>query len=223
MGTANHAAAEFNFTQKIQTGTDLPVKEVVEFYQDKAVPEAVENNGGKDEIEAYDENKLRLTGSRMVELYRTEVSPRVHPIGVEEWCEVQLPGVPVPVVGKIDVVENDNTVDLKTSARKKTSVAEGWVIQGRIYQLFKPVGVEWHVVTSASTPQVFTPLEEPGLWQSFNGQNTETTIHLIRTIAQQIEHLYSTIGPDETWPLTGIINRSCGWCGFTTCPARSWA
>src|SRR5262252_1769183 len=48
LGKAVHSAIGYSHTQKITSHEDLPVLEVVTYYEDKAWPDAVEADGGND-------------------------------------------------------------------------------------------------------------------------------------------------------------------------------
>lgn len=219
LGTANHLTYEWAF-QHVLDAKDLPpVKTTVEFFQDEAWPKAVERDGGRDEIvwKDKDHDESRRVGALMVETYRTEVAPNVRPLKLEEDFSLRLEGVPVPVVGKIDVVQEGPLplIDVKTSGKAVNALKPGWVLQGRIYQLQVPNPVEWQVVTSAKTPKT-SLIPQP--WTE-NGA-TETRLEIAR-IVRTLQMLHSTLGPDEPWPATGIASGACGWCGYySQCHAR---
>lgn len=222
LGRAFHSAAEFNFSQKITSGEDRPVAEVVEFFNDKAWPHALADAGGSEEVVWNDSpEEQRALGALMVDAYRTNVSPRVEPAAVEKHFEVVVADVPVPVVGYIDVVQREQRpiIDLKSSKSKRTTLRPEWRLQGRIYQLAELVPVDWHVVTKAKLPTTWTGLDEPGLLQPLEPAHVTRTI--IRQLSTLANHYMTIYGPDEDWPQLGVQHDwRCDWCAYRVdCPA----
>lgn len=214
LGKGFHLTAEHNFGQKIESGVDLPVREVVEFFHDEAVAKAIEIQGADIAWEDKKPDDVHVTGGKMVEAYQKGVSPRVKPVAVELEKRIDVPGVPVPVLGYVDVVEENNAIDLKTSGKKLTKMKPSWRIQGRVYQLMTGKPIHWHVITKTKEPEALGPLEYEGLLQPL--ASTEGTHSLISTIAWQINDLMTRFGPDDPWPVVGYLsdNNPCGWCGY---------
>lgn len=81
---------------------------------------------------------------------------------IEQRVELQVPGVPVPVIGYIDVILDDNTpADFKTSARSWTDAQAGNALQTLFYlAALNQMGreVNWrfqHIIfVKTKTPQV---------------------------------------------------------------------
>lgn len=214
MGTATHGAVEFNYRQKIETHEDKPLKEVLDYFHDVSVPKAVDRDGGVDAIvwDGKSPDDIHATGDKMIRVYHENVVSRVQPVGVELEQRVSVPGVPVPMYGFVDCDTENVTIDLKTSARKATTLKPAWRLQGRIYQLMRGKPVHWHVLTSTKDPQSFTPLEEEGLLQPL--ADKEQTESMIRVFAWWASDMYRRFGPDEPWPMTGVAADACSWCGF---------
>ena len=224
LGRANHSTAEFNFTEKIRTGEDRPVEEVVEFFNDDAWPKAIDHVGGANEVIWDDTPELqRALGAKMVAAYRTNVAPRVEPLTVEQHFSLRIPDLPVPVIGYVDVVQANlrPIVDLKTSKAKRNEPKPEWRFQGRIYQLAYMLPVDWHVVTKAALPTTWTGLESPGLMQEV--ERADITRSMVRELSTLANHYMTIYGPDDDWPQTGVLHDwACGWCAYKVdCPA--WA
>lgn len=221
LGSAFHKAQEHNWVQKITSYEDVPTDQVVEFFHDAAWPGAVEAAGGQAEIEWDGEpERTRETGARMVRAYRDTTSPRVQPLAVEERFEHSLAGLPVPLLGFVDVRTDTVMIDEKTSKQKKTWLKPDWRLQARIYQLFQPLHVDFHVITKAAEPTVWTPLDSPQLSELWNKDQVFETQAYVRQLAQLANHYMATYG-DDPWPTTGIGHDwACDWCGFrSNCPA----
>lgn len=218
VGSAFHQALEFNYGQKIVSHEDVPVSELLEFYGDVAWPMALDKQGGADHVvwnEGERQDAARERGKGMTALYRTEVAPRIQPLGVEVKFEVDVQ-LPVPVIGYVDVEREQALTEMKTSAKRLSKPKPDWQLQGRLYQWVTGKQVEWHVV---SPKAVCTPLTEPELALETRAQDRIDT--LVRRVALVLNHLYATYGPDDAWP--GAITHpwACGFCGYRS-SCRWW-
>lgn len=116
VGQAVHAALERNFLEKRRSGYDLDVEEAAEIYDDvwdARLPPGTASGPLADEFEeAY------ASGQSVLELYLTEVAPRVMPHLVEHRFRFDIPGVQVQLVGTVDLIDrNGLVIDHKTSWR----------------------------------------------------------------------------------------------------------
>lgn len=121
-GSADHAAIEQNFKQKIDSYEDEPVQYVRERFA-VALDARVDDAGGASQVDwgntdedpdgevvkgdagarrAWAEVKDR--GVELVSAYHKDSCPRIQPSAVEEEFEVFVPGFPVKIVGVIDTV-----------------------------------------------------------------------------------------------------------------------
>lgn len=220
LGSAFHGAQEHNWRQKIETHEDVPVAEVVEFFHDKAWPDAVEGAGGEAEIK-WDgaPEETRATGAAMTAVYREAVAPRVQPTAVERELRLDI-GLPVPLLGYIDVETAGPTIDTKTSRAKRTTPKADWRLQGRVYRLLRPAPVDWHVITKAKVPTVWTPLEAAPLHEPYSELEAQLTREHVLQLAALANHYMSVYGPDDPWPATGLAHDwACDWCAYrSSCP-----
>jgi PD-(D/E)XK nuclease superfamily len=224
LGTAVHSAIGHSHRQKIETHEDLPVPEVIEFFHDAAWPEAVEKDGGENEIEwgGFKPDDVRRDGERVTAAYHTVVSPRVQPLAVEQKIEFVVPGVPVPFLGYIDVEEERNNVDLKTGKQVQRKPDANWRTQGTIYAAFKNKPTHFHSVSRAQTPSIATPRESDEMIVQPDEMQRQYIEKVLRDYAAQVEWYYNRFGADEPWPTTGVLmdykgGPVCNYCGF-----RKW-
>lgn len=122
-GSAVHKAAELNHGQKLLSCQDLPAEdlqdvardEYVRLVKDEGVFIPKEDAGEKDRLlGAGLDAAVRLTG-----LYRADLAPLIQPTLVEEKIEADV-GLPVPLIGTIDVLTVDGWMpDLKTADKSK--------------------------------------------------------------------------------------------------------
>jgi hypothetical protein len=222
-GSADHFAHEQNFTQKIASGEDLPADDVKVAFAE-GFDQAVARNGGESEV-VWDDDKpgaLKDAGTLLVAVYHETVSPLVQPTAVEEKFTVELPGVPVPVVGRMDVLTAAAAIERKT-ARQKPQNGEpkpDWRIQGLLYQYVRQQQVDWHVSVKTKTPAVYTPKNAPGLALPVAGPMVAATAELVRTTARDMLAIFQEFGPDEPWPGAVTHPWACGFCGFR--PSCRW-
>jgi hypothetical protein len=234
LGTAVHAAVAYSHEQKIVTHEDLPVSEVVEKFHDETWPLAVEKDGGVDEIswmtgkEELKPDDYRRDGERMTQAYHYTVSPRVQPIAVEQKMTLHVEGVPVPFIGYIDWEEETHLDDLKTGNKVKKKPDGHWRFQGAIYSLAKRKPTHFHSVSRAKTPSIATPLEHPEMVIPYREDIAANTVRVLQHYAADVETYFNRYGPDNPWPMTGVVmdlqgGAACNYCGFRKfCPAWEW-
>ncbi|MBM4436825.1 MAG: PD-(D/E)XK nuclease family protein [Actinobacteria bacterium] len=116
MGDALHQTLEANFAQKKSTRADLALGDATTVFQD-AWDRGVPGGGLTGEAsEAF--AQAYADGLRLLAFYLAEVAPAIRPHLVEHRFSVSVPGVPVPVVGTVDLIDQSGTVvDHKTSRR----------------------------------------------------------------------------------------------------------
>jgi hypothetical protein len=218
LGGAFHSTQEHNYGQKIGSHEDVPTEEMLDYFNDLAWPSAVQRNGGEEEIvwDAKPDTE-RAKGGAMVSVYREQVAPRIQPIAVEVEFKVDV-GLPVPILGYVDVEREHALTELKTAKAKQSSPKPDWRLQGRIYQMVKSKPVEWHVITKTKAPAVYTPLEEPDLALEDSVLASGRTAQLAQQLGWLMNHYMTSLGPDTPWP--GAITHpwACGFCGWrATC------
>lgn len=223
-GRADHKAIELSMRQKIVTGVDLPVNDVRNEFVN-AIETAVEESGGIGEVltDGKDYDEVRRQGQEIVTGYHRKFSPTVQPVAVEHEFRHQVHGLPVEILGYIDIVaeapsridmlappliETDfRIIDRKRSGRGQTKPSPDWRLQAGIYQLDQPYEHHWHISVTTAKPYYQELVLPPG--------NREITERIVRDAVLKIGFLYQRYGPDEYWPATGMSHTwACGYCGF---------
>ncbi len=231
MGTAVHdTLGRFDMGHKLLTGENRKPKEIVEHFHDVSWPETVEKDGGVDEIRWDNKpDDVRRDGERVAQAYHATVSPRLVPVREPEMrFDLYIDDVPVPFIGYLDVEEEANVVDWKTGKQVTRKPDANWRMQGAIYSLAKQKATHFHSMSRAKTPSIATPLESPEMAIPYRDDIAAVTRTVLREYAGQVEHYMTTIGPDDPWPITGIVHDykggpACQYCGFRkTCPAWAW-
>jgi len=227
-GSAVHAVLERNFSQKITTHEDLPVLELREWLMDEGFIELVreeEETAGAETF--WDEGSgfenARERAKVMSTAYRNTVAPRIQPIAVEKYVEVDL-GLPVPVIGYIDIETEPSVIDVKTGKRASRMAKEEWRFGATVYHEDALKPIEFHSTTATmktGAVTVLTPLEEEGLLVSPNEHERRELIRSFQAIIEMACGFMDRYGPDEPWPTWGRYHMfACDKCGFKTdCPA----
>ena len=113
LGRAVHAVIETYYKQKRRGGEVLDTEAAFDVLDDALDATLHElDEAGREEIE-----ELRELGYDLVEYYVEEVAPHIRPHLIEKRFSFNVPGVDVPIVGYVDLVDQEGTViDHKTSA-----------------------------------------------------------------------------------------------------------
>jgi len=114
-GRSAHKAEEMNFVQKIESNTDLPLEAVRDFFSDEWekgkygivwTPEEL----GDDTLKKA-EAKYKDQGISLVSVYHCEIAPKAAPAHVEKKFTVEFEGGYPSLMGIIDRVDRDDSVN----------------------------------------------------------------------------------------------------------------
>lgn len=240
VGRGFHFAQETNFRQKIESGKDLPLDDVVGAFH-AGWDSEVSKYGGVDEIQWDDRIKpdtLRSRGVELVKSYHTAVAPRLEPASVEREFNLEWEDVPVPINGYLDFegavwptaeelagftggdlsyitdTVYPAVIDYKTANRAQRALKPEWLIQARIYQAATGKRVEYHVAVKTKEPSIITPNDAPELGIDVQDTAVAVTKTLLQRVSRQIAWHYSEFGPDQTWPGALTHPWACGFCGY---------
>jgi hypothetical protein len=212
-GSADHYAHEQNFTQKIHSGEDITEADVKVAFAE-GFDRAIDRAGG--DVDWGDEKPgdLKDKGVELVGVYHRQVSPSIQPTAVEAKFSVQVPGVPVPVIGFVDVETEPVAIERKTAKAKVSEAKPDWLIAGLLYQAVTEKPVDWHVSVKTKTPAVYTPVDAGKLRLEFHAAAVGRAERIVKSVARTLAAYYAEFGPDEPW--TGAITHpwACGFCGF---------
>lgn len=223
IGSAVHRALEWNFEQKIQSHVDRPTAELLDYFDDVAWGETLEDNVDT----AWDTTPelAHIRARKMSGEYHQQVAPRVQPLAVETRISIEF-GAPIPVWGVFDVEEAEQMIDFKTAKQRRSTPKGDWKIQAAIYHEHARKPVDFHVISvteKTGTVAVTTPLEQPALQVAPSDEQRDRMREDVRMIAGTISFYMAVLGPDSAWPTFGIHHDwACQYCGFrNSCPA--WA
>lgn len=232
LGSALHAMMEVNFRFKRKAHDDLPIEALEEVFDgiwDRDLP--AESDGSRFSREEFD--VARELGYTMIGFFRRTVALNIKPHLVEHRFKFMMDGVPVPIIGQVDLVDTSGTViDHKTAGSLYdknylqhdlqlfcyslgyTLVREGMRLrEGQIPSARRLSPVRVDVILRSPTPEL------QQLFRSYSDVDIESISANIRFLASGIisndfEPFWSRDEQDDAW-------RKCASCDFETVCDRS--
>lgn len=128
-GTATHRAAQAALIHRMTTGERMSTEEVQDAAAgafDAGIPEA-------DLAIDEEQGALKDEAVGLAALWLEKVEPLLHPVAVEERWEIEVDGI--PVVGYMDVREEDGICDLKTVGRSPEADQAEKSVQFALYAI----------------------------------------------------------------------------------------
>ena len=213
-GSGVHAAAEFNFRQKIETHEDVPAKDAVEI-----AAEAFDEKAA-DGIEFTTDEKLDGTANtigaakdatvRMAEFHITEQAPDYQPIDVEAKIHMPLIGR-ADLFGIVDLIDNRHrVVDVKTGVKSKPKDAADISLQLTSYAVL----VKYHTGIAPSELRLDSVLDQKRGCKRQVLETTRTERDFV-ALANRINALNNMIATGS-FPPTDPSAWWCSkrWCGY---------
>lgn len=135
----------------------------------------------------------------------------------EKEIAIEVPGVPIPVIGFVDVVCPGRIIDVKTTGyfNRKPSLNPEWKLQANIYQLSDPVPCEFHVLTRSKTDPVVVP-GHPEDKLFVRPPVKEDVERIVRQTYGKMLFMYETYG-DEPWTGGETHEWAGRYCGVANC------
>lgn len=219
LGGAVGKTIELHLVEKIGEQDHAPIDEVF----GQALADKVDSEGDQlvwGENESY--NATQQTGLALVTSWARDVAPTINPVSVEHKVEYRIPGLPVPILGYIDIVEAERTIENKTAGRKpnRGEPRPDWIIQGLVYRAALGLPHEWHIGVKVKAPYWLTPASEGADQLRVEWQESARSLvdRILGVRARQMHAMFTLYGPDGPWP-DGIDHESygnsvCSWCGY---------
>lgn len=138
-------------------------------------------------------------------------------LDTEKEIELNVCGIPMPIVGYVDVVCDDRIIDVKTTGYFKRNVELNpeWKLQANIYQLAEPKPAEFHVLTRAKAEPVAMP--DSMAHQLYVGvPQTRETEAFLRNIYDVMQFYWDRFGEDE-YPGNRIHPWAKKYCHVENC------
>lgn len=211
-GRGVHKAAEVNMKAKKLSGQDEPMDVILDAARDGYIHSLKDTGLFVPRSEAGTEKAKMEDGLKatvsMGKVYRDKVAPPRIPRFVEKTLYSNLPGVPIPLMGIIDLVTEDGIVsDLKTAGKKWNQGRADNSIQATVYDHLladsfgKPAKIEFAVIVPKQPdPQYLETMRTE--------QDMDNVILRIQSMIAGIESgIFNPAHPD---------NWFCAekWCGY---------
>lgn len=119
-GTGLHGANEVNMKQKVKSKEDLPLSDLKDVARDSFI-NAFKNGIYLAKEDRPSKNKIINDGLnatlRLTTLYKDEVAPEIEPLEVEHPFSIDIPGIPLPLAGRMDIQREAKVDDLKSAGK----------------------------------------------------------------------------------------------------------
>ena len=167
-GSAFHAAVEQHLQQvAVGGGVDTPADLWPETWREQIGSERKTIEWGASTPEEFAELGMRMLSAKSVVEGLQEIAAKMDATStIELRCELRVPGVPVPIIGYIDVITNDGIPgDFKTAARvwsqdKAEGETQGLFYLAALNQMGRePPWVFRHYVTTKANAPKFEMFE----------------------------------------------------------------
>lgn len=204
-GRCVHKGAEHNYRQKAESRIDVTVEEVQDVVAGAFEREAQETSWEKGE----DRGRVKDEALSLSTLYHTEVAPNIQPLFVEHEFLVPLRGAAVPLLGYIDVIDENLIIrDIKTASKSPSEDEAAKSLQLTAYAMAyrEVVGGEESAVALDYLVQTKVPKTV-----TITANKTQADIDRLRAI---ISHVLAAIGAGQFYPNPSNFMCSPKNCGY---------
>lgn len=206
IGIAAHEAVELNFTQKVQTYVDLPIRDVTDAFSDsydRMLPE-VEDIEIDEKAETPAEGKD--SGVKLLKAYQERVAVDIQPVLVEQDVQFKVNGTPYS--GTIDLVDDARRIrDLKTTKRKPSGGDYALAMTGYALGYRHATGE----TESGVILDYMVRTRDPYYWPV----STDDPVpdKAVNSFVRIVDQITKTIQSGVFLP-TGLKSYACSWCGY---------
>lgn len=203
VGRAFDISSGHNFTQKIETKTDLPVGDVLDAYSTAFDLEAPLTDWDGD-----DPGKQKDLGAKLTKAFHELAAPKIQPVSVQETFRVET-DAGYALGGTFDVTEANHVIrDQKTSKAEYAPDAVNTEIQPAVYSFAYKAK---HGIQPEFAFDVVTKHKEPR-YQEVKGQVTDTQTN---QLFEAVQMMHSQIQRGEfQYAPPGAWWCSKSWCGY---------
>ena len=208
-GSAFHSARRDALEHALKTGEAMSVAELEDMYALAWGAEVAEEVNWRDDTPGT----VFDAGLAMTVLYHRELGSKIRPLAIEQSIHAHVPGVPVPLYGRIDVIDGavpgGEIVDTKTGKQLFHQINPAHYIQGMVYVYALRLPIRWHSVSQkpAATTSDLLRLEP-------RAKVLASAERLTRQAYLGILYHQQTFGPEEVWTGAGMAGGACRYCSF---------
>ncbi len=125
-GSALHAGAYHNYSQKIESHEDLPTDDVLDAFSTDFEARKSETQWNKDEKP----EELKDKGARALDVYQTEVASSIQPTLVEDKARLEIPNFNYDLIVVPDLIQKieggkESVRDIKFTTKSPDGVSSG--------------------------------------------------------------------------------------------------
>ncbi len=182
-------------------------------YWSEALEKQVESGGrvdwGKDS-----EMQLHGLSKIMIQNYYEQVGKYLQVIGTEIEFLHEVPGIPLPFKGFIDLETHQVLIDYKSTGYFNTRQVrsnEEWKLAQRIYQLVRPKPSQIHVITRKG--EIVVPTETTFKALNFGLFDQAQTERILRDEWRKIQWHLEVYG-EKPWPGKGLHEYAQKYCSL---------
>lgn len=206
-GTAFHEARHAALEYARDNGKPMSVADLENAYASAWGKEVSEEVSWRDD----EPDKVFDAGLAMTRLYHEELGSKLRPVAIEKSIHAYVPGVPVPLYGRVDVIDGaaGEIVDTKTGKQLFHKLKAEHFVQGMIYVYATGLPIRWHSVSqkpAVTTNDLLRLVPRPKVLASAE--------RLTRQAYLGILYHLQTFGRDEIWTGAGMAAGSCTYCSF---------
>lgn len=211
-GNAAHVALDAYFRAQL-AGSEAP-RSLWSQWADAKFDYEVDQSGGTSEVDWGKTNAdhARFRAKASVDAYIVNVAKTLHPVAVDQVFVRQVAGVPVPLVGFLDLVEERAIIDWKFTAQVKRETVPDWRAQGLLYLLARDLPLRWHAVGWPKKDG--TCSMNTGLELGLTAENHRIATSLARSCVEAILSYTKTFGVAGPWPGALTHTWACNSCFF---------
>jgi hypothetical protein len=227
-GTAFHNAVATALRFKAAEGEDLRPDLVGKAFH-RSMDRAIDREGGASQIDwgtvgrGQAKRDQTASGMRMMAVKAAvaaadNILPAIQPVEVEQVFRVDIPGIPVPLTGYIDLVTERTIVDWKVGGRRDSSMQTSWRLQGLIYQRARPLDMGWCSLNWSGEYESW--IENPRMRMLRNAETHILGGTVPRVVVGAMLAMHAQFGPDQAWPPAYEHQWMCNLCSFK--PTCEW-
>ncbi len=121
-GKCGHEALGLNYTQKVESGIDLPVEEVESAFSEAWDSYSYQIDWRTDELQGKPKKVVsglfKDSGVGLVKVFHVELSPKIHPVHVEKEFRVNFEGGYPDLLGYMDRIDQGDEIGEKKFVSK---------------------------------------------------------------------------------------------------------
>lgn len=224
-GKGLHGGAAHNFRQKIQSGIDLRVNDIIdsgiaafdEEIKDGVLLAPDEAGRGADLVAGETRDDLRA----MLDCHAKSQAPAYQPLFVEHKVLIELPNAPRDLMGVLDVATADAVIDFKTAKRSKPKDEADTSVQLTIYAACfrQETGKSPSFVALDSVIQTAKETKRQLLVSKRDEADFRALAHRINAVQQQIDAGSFPPAPAGSWQCSARYCYFHSTCRFVN-PGR---